>query len=513
LSRSSDRFAAVGADDYASARAVRSADSRRHNAADAEEDGAAAVGMVRDYERAEGDTRRFEDDEEQTVSVAEAARLLGRDRTRVYALLRSGDLVAAAPAADDESGPVRVERSSLERWLVAGGDAGRPLSPRNAWALLGLASGDQPFSNRALGLLEHPEELSRTRARLARGSLIEMAPQLRRRATLVVRQLPRSLRQALEHDPALVRTGTSAASAYGWDDLAQKSATWSLDAYLPLEAFSSLQEQLNRLDIDGGDEVTARDAVLLRVVDEPWPFPPHYPLAPQPLAALDLLEYPDLVARRIGREALSSLAEIKPVVLARRSARARAMTGPLIGKLVELRNGRGQKPRVEGDPKIDTRAAAAHIVGVLWASASQGVTVKELRAAIGLSRERLEDAYDYLLANPPLGLAVQRHGEELLLVTAPEVSKSIERHLGNERPVPLSRAALEVLAIVAYRQPIARAGIELIRGSASDSAIDTLLERCLVERNAHQLLVTTRAFLDLVGQRDLADLPPLGTAE
>ncbi len=332
--------------------------------------------MVRDYERAEGDTRRFEDDEEQTVSVAEAARLLGRDRTRVYALLRSGDLVAAAPAADDESGPVRVERSSLERWLVAGGDAGRPLSPRNAWALLGLASGDQPFSNRALGLLEHPEELSRTRARLARGSLIEMAPQLRRRATLVVRQLPRSLRQALEHDPALVRTGTSAASAYGWDDLAQKSATWSLDAYLPLEAFSSLQEQLNRLDIDGGDEVTARDAVLLRVVDEPWPFPPHYPLAPQPLAALDLLEYPDLVARRIGREALSSLAEIKPVVLARRSARARAMTGPLIGKLVELRNGRGQKPRVEGDPKIDTRAAAAHIVGVLWASASQGVTVK-----------------------------------------------------------------------------------------------------------------------------------------
>jgi hypothetical protein len=46
-------------------------------------------------------------------------------------------------------------------------------------------------------------------------------------------------------------------------------------------------------------------------------------------------------------------------------------------------------------------------VGVLWASATQGVTVKELRAAIGLSRERLEDAYVYLLEHPPLGLAVQ----------------------------------------------------------------------------------------------------------
>jgi segregation and condensation protein B len=97
-----------------------------------------------------------------------------------------------------------------------------------------------------------------------------------------------------------------------------------------------------------------------------------------------------------------------------------------------------------------------------------------------------------------------------MLVTAPEVSKSIERHLGHERPVPLSRAALEVLAVVAYRQPVARAGIELIRGSASDSALDTLLERGLVERNAHQLLVTTRAFLDYAGLRDLADLPSPG---
>jgi segregation and condensation protein B len=211
------------------------------------------------------------------------------------------------------------------------------------------------------------------------------------------------------------------------------------------------------------------------------------------LAALDLLDYPDLVARRIGREVLSALPDTKPVVLARRSAKARAMTGPLVGKLLELKARRGQQPRVEGDPKTDTRAAAAHIVGVLWASASQAVTVKELRAAIGLPRERLEAAYEFLLEQPPLGLAVQRHGEEFLLVTAPEVGKSIERHLGNPREVGLSRAALEVLAIVAYRQPIARAGIELIRGTASDSALDSLLDRAIVARNAHQLFVTTRA--------------------
>jgi segregation and condensation protein B len=72
---------------------------------------------------------------------------------------------------------------------------------------------------------------------------------------------------------------------------------------------------------------------------------------------------------------------------------------------------------------------------------------------------------------------------------------------------------LEVLAVVAYRQPIARAGIELIRGSAADSALGTLLEPALIERNAHQLFVTTRAFLDHAGLRDPVDLPPLVGAQ
>jgi segregation and condensation protein B len=305
------------------------------------------------------------------------------------------------------------------------------------------------------------------------------------------------------------------AGAYGWDELPHWAPTWSLDGYLSVEAFAALQEQLNRLDIDANfddiDDGTSkeRESVLLRVVEEPWPFPPHYPLAPQPLAALDLLDYPDQLARRIGREVLSSLGETKPLVLAWRSAKARAMTGPLVGRLLDLRTGRGPRPRVEGDPTRDTRAAAAHIVGVLWASASQGLTVKELRAAVGLSRERLEDAYEFLLLNPPLGLAVQRHGDELRLVTAPEVSGSVERHVNKAREVALSKAALEVLAIIAYRQPIARSGIELIRGSASDSALDTLLQRALIAHNPHHLFVTARAFLELTGLRDLADLPSL----
>jgi hypothetical protein len=97
---------------------------------------------------------------------------------------------------------------------------------------------------------------------------------------------------------------------------------------------------------------------LLRVVEEPWPFPPNYPIAPHPLAALDLLDYPDQIARRTGRDVLHTLGETKPLVLARRTAKARALTGPLVGRLLALNGRRAERPRVEGDPRTDTRAAA-----------------------------------------------------------------------------------------------------------------------------------------------------------
>src|ERR1700687_3753412 len=88
-----------------------------------------------------------------SLSVGEAAELLGRDRTRVYALLRSGDLVAA-PGTDGDDQALRIDRSSVERGPVAGGSRGGPLTPRNAWAIIGLASGDEALAQRCLGLLE-----------------------------------------------------------------------------------------------------------------------------------------------------------------------------------------------------------------------------------------------------------------------------------------------------------------------------------------------------------------------
>jgi segregation and condensation protein B len=207
---------------------------------------------------------------------------------------------------------------------------------------------------------------------------------------------------------------------------------------------------------------------------------------------------------------LSGLKEVVPATVARRTARARVVAAPRVKNLLGGAN-RGPQPRLEGDPRTDTAAAAAHILGVLWATNSQGATVMELRAAIGLTRERLEAAYEYLQNYPLLGLAVQRHGDELRLVSAGGVAASVERHLNAPRPVSLSSAAQQVLAIVAYRQPVSQAGIESVRGTRSDSALGTLLQRRLIALDDHRLFVTTPGFLEYLGLRDLADLPPLSS--
>ena len=114
-----------------------------------------------------------------------------------------------------------------------------------------------------------------------------------------------------------------------------------------------------------------------------------------------------------------------------------------------------------------------------------------------------------MLQYPLLGLTVLRQGDEFQLVTSGHVAASVERHLKAPRPVSLSGAAMQVLTIVAYRQPVSQAGIESVRGTSSDSAIGTLLQRQLITLDDHRLFSTTPAFLKYLGLRDLADLPPL----
>ncbi len=100
--------------------------------------------------------------------------------------------------------------------------------------------------------------------------------------------------------------------------------------------------------------------------------------------------------------------------------------------------------------------------------------------------------------------------------STPAMRTYLER-LNPEKPARYSRALLETLAIIAYRQPVTRGDIEEIRGvTVSTQVIKTLEERGWIETVGHRevpgrpaLLATTRAFLDDLGLQSLKDLPPL----
>ncbi|MHB8078330.1 MAG: SMC-Scp complex subunit ScpB [Candidatus Krumholzibacteriia bacterium] len=116
--------------------------------------------------------------------------------------------------------------------------------------------------------------------------------------------------------------------------------------------------------------------------------------------------------------------------------------------------------------------------------------------------------------------AVVEFGGGWQVATRPDYAAVVQRLHGARRHVRLTKAGLEVLAIIAYRQPITRLEIEDIRGVQSSGALATLLERNLVtvagraETVGHPILYgTTREFLNHLGLKGLSQLPPLPEVE
>lgn len=145
------------------------------------------------------------------------------------------------------------------------------------------------------------------------------------------------------------------------------------------------------------------------------------------------------------------------------------------------------------------------------------VTPTQLAAALQVETAEVETALEQLAADyQQRGLRLQRKGGRVQLVTAPEAAPAVERFLGLELSSKLSPAALETLAIIAYRQPITRAQVEAIRGVNSDSVLRTLINKGLVEEvgrleQAGRPIIygTTFEFLQYFGLQDLRELPPL----
>ena len=141
----------------------------------------------------------------------------------------------------------------------------------------------------------------------------------------------------------------------------------------------------------------------------------------------------------------------------------------------------------------------------------------ELRKLLNIDDKELADGLLALmesLESQGRGIRLQRLGEQVQLVTAPENSRYVAALLGLPMTARLTTAAMETLAVIAYRQPMTRAQIEAVRGVNSDRALASLIQHGLVAEIGRAqtvgrpaLFATTSDFLQQFGLTSLGQLP------
>ncbi len=163
---------------------------------------------------------------------------------------------------------------------------------------------------------------------------------------------------------------------------------------------------------------------------------------------------------------------------------------------------------------FDTRALEA----LLFVS-DEPLTPAVLSQALELDRRTVEDMCDRLQADLEArssGLVLRNVAGGWRLFTHPDHQPEVERFVLSSRQARLTKAALETLAIVAYKQPATRHQVSSIRGVNSDGVLRALVDRGLIEDSARDegpgravLYATTPQFLERLGLPSLASLPSL----
>lgn len=143
---------------------------------------------------------------------------------------------------------------------------------------------------------------------------------------------------------------------------------------------------------------------------------------------------------------------------------------------------------------------------IFFESGDDDVTIKDIKSAIGNLNRKYE--------NEACGLSIMKTEETYQLISKINNNKYVEKILIKTKKKSLSQAALEVLSIVAYRQPVTKMEIDEIRGVKSDSAIASLVDNGLIYESGRLekigkpiLYSTTSKFLVEFGIESLCNLP------
>ena len=171
-----------------------------------------------------------------------------------------------------------------------------------------------------------------------------------------------------------------------------------------------------------------------------------------------------------------------------------------------------------GDATMVSEDEIAALLEALLFVAPEPVTLRDLADAAGFPISIIDAALSRLEADTSRGLVIVRHRDTAHLASAPRFARQVRRFLRLEREPKLSAAALETLALVAYRQPVTRAEIEALRGVDCAGVISMLHAKGLVEVTGRLPTVgnpiqyaTSPDFLRHFGLRSLAELPPIET--
>lgn len=159
------------------------------------------------------------------------------------------------------------------------------------------------------------------------------------------------------------------------------------------------------------------------------------------------------------------------------------------------------------------------VLEALLFASGEPVTAEKLGEAIPLQTYLVEDLLQQMkeeYARPESGLQLLQLEDRWQLATKDQYAQPVKTLLDKKKNVPLSQAAMEVLAIIAYNQPVSRSFIEQVRGIDSSTLVTRLVERGLVEEAGRLDLPgkpiafrTTDTFLRTFGIENLSQLPRL----
>lgn len=168
---------------------------------------------------------------------------------------------------------------------------------------------------------------------------------------------------------------------------------------------------------------------------------------------------------------------------------------------------------------MDIHGWKAIIEGLLFAAGDEGLTSKQICLVLELHPHTVDDIIAEMQAdyeNENRGIRLIEIAGTFQLATKKEHAPYFKKLMENPIHNTLSQAALETLAIVAYKQPITRAEIEEIRGVKTERPLQTLMTKMLVkevgrvEGTGRAILYgTTKEFLDYFGLKSIEELPPL----